>query len=41
MVIGYSAILKEGILGNVNAKSSKTALGKMLDRANDQLQTDQ
>ena len=36
VVIGYSAILKEGILGNVNAKQEEV-LGKMLDRANDQL----
>jgi len=35
-VIGYSALLKEGVLGEVNAKQQE-ALGKMLARANDQL----
>jgi len=37
VVIGYSAMLKEGILGEINAKQ-KDVLGKVLARANDQLQ---
>jgi signal transduction histidine kinase len=36
VVIGYSAMLQEGILGEVNPKQEEV-LGKMLDRANDQL----
>ena len=35
-VIGYSALLKDGVLGEVNAQQQE-ALGKMLARANDQL----
>jgi signal transduction histidine kinase len=36
VVIGYSAMLQEGILGEINAKQEEV-LGKMLDRASDQL----
>jgi signal transduction histidine kinase len=36
VVIGYSALLKEGVLGEVNPKQ-QDVLGKMLARANDQL----
>jgi signal transduction histidine kinase/putative methionine-R-sulfoxide reductase with GAF domain/HAMP domain-containing protein len=37
VVIGYSAMLKEGIFGDINA-NQKDALSKILARANDQLQ---
>jgi signal transduction histidine kinase len=37
VVVGYSAMLKEGIFGDINVKQ-KDALSKVLARANDQLQ---
>jgi signal transduction histidine kinase len=36
VVIGFSAMLQEGILGKINSKQEEV-LGKILDRANDQL----
>ena len=37
VVIGYTAMLKDGMAGNINPKQEK-ALGKILTRANDQLE---
>ena len=37
VVIGYAAMLKDGMAGNINPEQEK-ALGKILTRANDQLE---